>query len=233
MTVPDLSRSSPAPSLVSEAHHGQSRTLSWEDRSSWLDVAAVWKTSLSVLFHPSRTFAGLNYDAGIRGCLTYALVYGSLGQIIGRYWLTVAGILSGVLKGDALTNTVQFAEASLITPIALLVSLFFTAGLVHLILRLLVPGCRPFSATFQVMAYISAATSLLQVIPLLGNLLMPIWALVLSCIGLAAAHQTSKTRAFLALLLPFIVAGLFIAVVLFVLAAMGMLEFLQTIRQPL
>jgi hypothetical protein len=205
----------------------------WQDRFSWLDLGAFWRTSLNILFHPSVTFAAFDYTAGIRSSLVYLLVYGSLGQIMGRYWFALIGIQYGILEGNALTNTMWFARAALFTPFLLLVLLTFTASLVHLILRLLFAARKPFSATFQVMAYASGATSLLNVIPFVGSFLMPIWAIVISCIGLSKAHQTSKTKSFFALLLPVIFVGFIIAATVLLLAVAGVMEFLDPVLQHL
>ena len=75
--------------LQPQPHH----KVDWEARTSWLDLIAFWRTSKNILFRPAVTFTTLNYGAGIRSSLVYLLVYGSLGQIIGRYWFTLLGIM--------------------------------------------------------------------------------------------------------------------------------------------
>ena len=207
--------------------------VDWEARTSWLDLVAFWRTSKNILFHPSVTFSALNYEAGMRSSLVYLLVYGSLGQIIGRYWFTLLGIRYGILEGNALNNTIHFGGTMLLTPIVLLASLFVVASLVHLVLRILRATRRPFTATFQVMAYASGATFLVNVIPFVGRFIMPIWALVLYFIGLVNAHQTSKTRVLFALLLPLVLTALFITGIVLLNAVMHVLDFLEAIQQPL
>ena len=59
---------------------------------------------------------------------------------------------------------------------------------------------------------------------------MVIWALVLYFVGLAKVHQTSKTRVFFALLVPLVLAGLFITgfvLLHIVMHAMDLLEAIQ------
>jgi hypothetical protein len=97
-------------------------------------------------------------------------------------------------------------------------------------LLLLFAAKRSFSATVQVVAYGSGAASLLNVIPILGSFLVPSWALVIWCIGLAKAHQTSKVRTFLALLLPFVLTGLLVFGVILIIAANGVLELIERIH---
>ncbi len=204
--------------------------VEWERRSSWLDLAAFWRTTSNILFHPSATFTALNYNAGIRSSLVFALVYGSLGQLLGRYWFTILGIYFGILEGNALVNTVRFAGAAMTAPVLLLVFVFFTAALVHFSLRLLFASRRSFSATVQVVAYGSGAAPVFNVIPILGSFLVPVWALTVWCIGLAKAHQTSKVRTFLALLLPLALTVLLIMGVVLTIAAVGIVEFLRTVH---
>ena len=115
----------------------------WEERSSWLDLLAFWRTTLEILFSPSKAFSSLNYDGGVRSSLVYALVYGSLGHIVGRYWLTLAGIQYGILEADPLGNSLRFAVTSLFAPILLLIYVLVSASLIHLFLLLLGGSHRP------------------------------------------------------------------------------------------
>jgi len=233
MIYPDEQHVPIAAFTRSERQDEQPRRVKWEARASWLDMAAFWQTTKNILFHPAVTFTTLNYEAGISSSLVYLLVYGSLGQIIGRYWFTLLGIRYGILEGNALSNTIHFGGVVLLTPIMLFASIFIVAGLVHLVLRMLLATQRPFATTFQVMAYASGATSLVNVIPFVGRFIMPIWALVLYFVGLVKAHQTSKTRVFFALLLPLVLAGLFITGIVLLHIAMHVLDFLEAIQQTL
>ena len=204
---PDEKGASVASSVQGVRKSAQSQGVAWEKRSSWLDLAAFWRMSKSILFRPSAIFTALDYESGIGNSLVYLLIYGSLGQIFGRYWTTLLGIHYGTIESNALENTLHFAATILFTPLILLALILVAAGFVHLVLTILLANRRPFSATFQVMAYASGATSLINVIPFLGRMLMPLWALVLYLVGLSKAHHTSKAKVFFALLLPLVIAG--------------------------
>jgi hypothetical protein len=206
--------------------------VDWEMRSSWLDVAAFWRTSKSILFRPSGIFSALNYDSGIGNSLVYLLIYGSLGQIIGRYWLTILGIHYGIEQGGALDNTLHFAGTMVLTPVIFLLLILVAAGLVHLVLRILLATRRPFSATFQVMAYASGAASIVNVIPFLGRIVMPLWALVLYLVGLSKAHHTSKAKVFFAIFLPLVILGFLALGVILSITASHVLKFLQLLDNP-
>lgn len=230
---PEEKGASAASSLPGRPKIVRSPGVDWELRNSWLDVAAFWRTSKSILFHPSAIFAALNYDSGIGNSLVYLLIYGSLGQIIGRYWITILGIHYGIKESNALDNTLHFAATMLLTPVIFLGLILVAAGLVHLILRILLSSRRPFSATFQVMAYASGAASIINVIPILGRIAMPLWALVLYLIGLSKAHHTSKAKVFFALFF-FLVTTCFLALgVILVITVSHVLEFLRVLGNPI
>lgn len=220
-----------APGVEAELQPQPDDKIDWEARTSWLDLVAFWRTSKYILFRPAATFTALNYEAGIRSSMVYLLVYGSLGQTIGRYWFTLLGIRYGILEGNALANTIHFLVGVLLTPIVLLAFVLVVAGLVHLALRILRATRRPFSATFQVMAYASGAISLVNVIPIVGRFIMPVWALVLYFVGLAKAHRTSNTRVFFALLAPLVLAGALVVGIVLLHAVMHVLDFLEAIQQ--
>ena len=221
-TIPFLPPEAP-PAPAEASPRPEDGRLPWETRSSALDLGALWRTTRDILFRPGAAFSSVSYEAGKRSCLLYALIFGSIGQILGIYWLTVAGILGNTIEAGTLENTIWFAGAALLTPLFLLVSLYIAAGLAHVFLNVLRGARRPFSATFQVSAYVTGATSLvnlfpLNLIPVAGSMIIPIWALVLNSIGLARAHQTSTIKALFALLLPLIIL---VGVVLFIVVAVA------------
>jgi len=208
----------------------------WEMRSSALDLGALWRTTRDLLFHPGAAFSSVTYEAGKRSSLLYALIYGSLGQILGIYWLTVAGILGNTIEAGTLENTIWFAGAALLTPLVLVISLYIAAGLAHLFLKVLRGARRPFSATFQVSAYVTGATSLLNLfplnlIPVAGSMVIPVWALILTSVGLARAHQTSTIKAFFALLLPLIILVGIAVLIVAAVATLGLFGMLQALME--
>lgn len=227
----------PATSPAEAPPRPEERRFPWETRTSALDLGALWRTTREILFHPKRAFSSASYDAGSRSALIYALVYGSLGQILAIYWGTLGGILEGTIETGTVETTLLFAGTALLTPVFFLIVLYLGAGLVHLFLKLLRGVRRPFAATFQVAAYVCGATSLVNLLPLsllpvVGGMIISVWALVLNCIGLASAHQTSTARALLALVLPLLLlVGIAVLFALLV-AAVGFLGFIHPMLQP-
>jgi hypothetical protein len=228
-TAIPLQPSLTAVSTAEASSHPGERRFPWETRTSALDPNALWRTTREILFYPKAAFASMRYEAGSSDALIYALIYGSLGQILAIYWGTIAGILDGTIETGTVETTLLFVGAALFTPPCFLILLYLISGVVHLFLRVLRGAHRPFAATLQVVAYVSGATSLVNLLPLsllpvFGGAIVSLWALVLNCIGLGSAHQTSTARALVALLLPLV---LFVGVaILFVLliAATGLLH---------
>lgn len=90
--------------------------------------------------------------------------------------------------------------------------LFAGSGLLHLSFKLL-KGKAPFQGTFRIFAY-SAVANLLSIIPLLGQYLSSIYALVLIMLGGRYVHGLSSLRAVAAPLLPALLAwALFFALI--------------------
>jgi hypothetical protein len=61
---------------------------------------------------------------------------------------------------------------------------------------------RSFEATLRVVSYANGAGNLFYMIPICGWLIAIVYVIVLECIGLTRAHQTTTGKALLAILLP-------------------------------
>jgi hypothetical protein len=91
----------------------------------------------------------------------------------------------------------------LVWPILFVVTLFLGSGVIHLMLMLVQATDRSptgFEGTVKVYAYAQVA-GLASLVPVIGGLAYPIWALVLSVIGYAIVHRTTQGRALAAVLL--------------------------------
>ncbi len=96
---------------------------------------------------------------------------------------------------------VQPLQDFLFAPLILIISLFVSAGVVHLTLMILRGANSGFATTVRVFCFAYGA-QLAVVIPFVGGLTAGIWSVVLAVIGLREAHATTTSRAVLALLLP-------------------------------
>jgi hypothetical protein len=92
-----------------------------------------------------------------------------------------------------------------LTPLLLACGLFIGSGILHLCLMMLGGAHRPFETTFRVVCFSSGATQLFSMIPFCGGYVAGIYNLVLECIGLTRAQETTTGKALLAIFLPMIV----------------------------
>jgi hypothetical protein len=83
--------------------------------------------------------------------------------------------------------------------------LFIGAAIVHLCLMIVGGANKTFETTFRVLAFSQGSTGPLQMIPVCGGLIAGVWGLVVTCIGLARAHETETGRAVFAVFLPLVV----------------------------
>src|SRR5439155_6582447 len=90
----------------------------------------------------------------------------------------------------------------ILLPVCIVIGLFIGAAVVHLCLMLVGGAKQSFETTFRVLAFSQGSTGLLQLIPICGGLIAGVWGLVVSCIGLARAHETETGRAVFAVFLP-------------------------------
>jgi hypothetical protein len=83
--------------------------------------------------------------------------------------------------------------------------LFIGSALLHVCLMLVGGANRPFETTFRVACFTAGAANLFSMIPMCGGLIAAVYTIVLECIGLSRAHQTTTGKALMAIFLPLIV----------------------------
>lgn len=179
--------------------------LPWEQPG--LGVFQAFGQTLAMLFgSPRKAFERMQVTGAFGRPLVFAIVVGWIAVLAGTFWnLLLRGWVqefvpwAGERWGDisAVARIVGAMTAPLWLPIGLLVG----ACITHLFLILVGGAKRGFAATFRVQCY-AGATMLLAVIPACGQVVGLVWSLVLSVIGLSAAHRISTGKAALAVLLP-------------------------------
>jgi hypothetical protein len=185
-------------------------------------VAAFAQTWRGAALHPRPFFASLPpRDTG--AAVLYYLIIGITAAALQLFWQVVlppmdAGWLGIPDPAARLSPLVNF----LLSPLYLLGSLLLAAGATHLLVLMLVPQQQGFATTVRVFAY-AYSPALLAVIPRLGPLVGFVWMIVLAVVGLREAHRTSTGRAATAVLLPLVVAVVFVAVAAMLLAASAVL----------
>jgi hypothetical protein len=202
--------------------------LPWEHRQERGFANAFIETLAMVLTKPDLAFRTMKTEGGLAEPLIYALIGGCVGGIVSlllSLGLQSMGLFTG--QRDAFTAMagmgVGMIALIVLVPVFILIGLFIAAAIVHLCLMIVGGANKSFETTFRVLAFSHGSTGPLQIIPVCGGLIAGVWALVVNCIGLARAHETTTGRATLAVLLPVIVCcgGGLLVLFLFMFGALG------------
>ncbi len=184
--------------------------LPWEHRQERGFANAFIETLAMVLTKPDLAFRTMKTEGGLAEPLIYALIGGCVGGIVSlllSLGLQSMGLFAG--QRDAFSALAGLGIGSIaaivLVPVFIVIMLFIGAAIVHLCLMIVGGANKSLETTFRVLAFSQGSTGPLQIIPVCGGLIAGVWALVVNCIGLARAHETTTGRAVLAILLPLIV----------------------------
>jgi hypothetical protein len=180
----------------------------WEDLEGLGFFQAFLTTLKDVLFSPAQFYRRMPTRGEFRSPLIFGLILGVLGGVLGLAWQQVFMLRVGQFREIAPTHLVGITIA---LPLIVLVSLYIWSAIVHLCLTMVGGNRRGFEATFRVIAY-SWSTQILALIPFVGSLIIPLYALVIEVIGLRESHGIGTGRAVLAVFLPFIAIAVFFVV---------------------
>jgi hypothetical protein len=196
---------SPTPDVAAVAPVG----LPWDRRQELGLFPAFVETLKLVLLSPTTAFSAMKTEGGLSEPLIYAVIGGSVGFIVNFLFsllLSSFGFM-GNRNGLAGILNVGIGAVALVIFIPILITLGFFIGsaILHLCLILVGGARRPFETTFRVVCFGAGSAYPLMILPICGGLISGIWCIVVQCIGLTRAHQTTTGRALLAILLPIIV----------------------------
>lgn len=179
-------------------------------------VVRAWKESV---FTPVRFFPQLGHEQRLAPSLWYYIAVGLIASGITLFWRMVfpaAHLSYHLARMSGALEQARPLQDFLLAPLILIVSLFISAGIVHLTLMMLRGATNGFATTVRVFCFAYGA-QLAVVIPFVGGIIAGIWGLVLAVIGLREAHATTTARAALALLLPLfllMLLGMMVAVLM-------------------
>jgi hypothetical protein len=195
---------------------------SWEQR----ETLGIWKaliaTVKAVLLEPARTFATMKRDGGLGAPLVYLLLAGGGGLAMSYlYNALIQGVMFGVAgaasnSGSGPSPMAQLGIGAGLTfgmaiifivgaPIIAVIIAFVWGLLAHLGLMMFKGANQRFETTMRVTCYSLGSGWALAVIPVCGSMVGGFWAIVVMCIGLGKAHDTSTGKGVAAGLTPFIV----------------------------
>jgi hypothetical protein len=196
-----------APVLPAAAGTG----LPWERRSE-LGFGRAWFETVSLLItKPSDAFGMMRPEGGFTDPVVFALIGGCAGSIVSLIFQGLFQSIPGFSSRNALFDLGGLGPWGLILiyaalmPILLIVGLFVGSGVLHLCLMLVGGANRSFETTFRVACYTMGSANLFSMVPICGGVVAMVYQIVLECIGLSRAHQTTTGKALMAILLPLIV----------------------------
>lgn len=203
---------------------------SGEERFPWppaerdSSVAAFGQTWKAATFDPGAFFRRVPRDRDTGPALLYYLIIGVLVAGAGLFWDSLS-LFTGRMDDSALAaaemgfDAVSPLTAFLLTPAVLLVLLYISAGITHVVLAVLGGARHGFGATLRVFCY-GYSPGLFGIVPVLGGIVGSIWMVVLLIIGLREAHEADGWKSAVAVLLPFaLLLGLMFMAILFIVAA--------------
>jgi hypothetical protein len=183
---------------------GGASSMPWEDAGG--DIGAMISTVQAILSSPQEAFARLRPD-GLRLALGYFFTTNLLiGFLLA---LLVGGVLALLFGNQSLAIPgIGAAIAVAYVVIAGSISLGLYALILHGLLKVVGGANKSLKTTFQVLAYCGGAANLVALIPCV-NFLTFLIAFYSMPVGLAAAHETSLAKSYIALVLYIVLAFLF------------------------
>lgn len=187
-------------------------------------AAEAWgRTWAGASLAPRRFFASMPESGSLGPALLY---YFSIGiPVAGAqlFWTMVrGGADEAATTADGLTAWGPLVEF-LISPIYLVISLFLSAGVVHLLLKLFGGAGGGYDRTTRVFAF-AYSPQILGIIPWAGTIVGFVWMVVVAIAGLREAHQTTLRRAAAAVIIPLMIALAFVAVAELIVRTGGLLD---------
>jgi hypothetical protein len=187
---------------VSEDKQG----IPWE--SSAGVIGGFFKTTKEILFSPTQFFKKLNTGKGYWAPLLYAVISGIIGFGAALFWIWLLFAQWIPFEKFIPLEYVTFSILGILIPMPFqfALTLFIGSGITHLCLMMVRGNQEGFRMTFRAICY-SWAGNLFGIIPFIGMLIVSIYVLILTIIGIREGHGISTGRAALAVFLPVIVAG--------------------------
>ena len=197
-------------------HEAPGRTgCPWENRGNVGWVGGMLQTIRGCLMEPSEMFSRMETRGDMASPLLFVVILGSVGGLFSIVWQNLFQSILGTSPQPAMPAIVQhlsIVAGLIIVPVIIVMSMFISAGILHLCLLMLGAADEGFEATFRTVCYASGSTALLAVVPFCGSIVGGIWNMVITIIGLHKMHEAPLGRVVVAYFLPLIVCcGLVVA----------------------
>jgi hypothetical protein len=202
----------PEPAAVGPAEADPARPgLPWDYRKEIGFARALVQTAWMILVSPAEAFARMRITGPVAGPLLYNMIGGWIGAVASATYLVLTlrvqpppTNLSGPKALFYLPPSMALRELEVVIvigPIIVTVTTLIASAIAHLLLMLAGGANRDFHVTLRVLCFTYGSAQLLQLIPVCGNFMTPVWMLVCSIVGLAVAHGTTAGRSATAMIL--------------------------------
>lgn len=181
----------------------------WERRKQLGMFSALVETVRQVLSTPVATFKAMQREGGVSTPLFFYLIVTTLAT-----WAAMAYQLAVIMMnpeamlgplGKSLSTSsligIQILSMAL-APMLLTLVAYCAAGIFHLVFQLLGGGGQSFEVTFRAYCYAVAPASVFRLIPICGDFLFFIAALVLLIFSFREVLRVDGARATIGVLLP-------------------------------
>lgn len=206
--LPQASGSILPPALPEEAPEEQPEPA-WERRSQLGTLPALVQSVRQVLSVPVATFKAMKREGGLATPLFYFVIVSTLTSWVAMgYQLAVVlmnpeATLGPLAKNLTTTSIIGVQIVSMaLVPILIVATAFCAAGILHLVFLLLGTSGQSFEVVFRSYCYAVAPASVFRLIPLCGDILFFVTALVLLIFALRETLRVDGVRATIGVVLP-------------------------------
>ena len=206
--------------------------LPWEHRQQ-LGLFKAWFDTVSMLIaKPGEAFTIMRPEGGLTDPLIFGMIGGCAGTIVSILFQGLFQSIPGISTGHNAFESFGLGLwgflliYAVLTPLLMIMGFFIGGGILHLCLMLVGGANRPFETTFRVVCFTVGSANLFSMVPICGGLIALVYHIVLECIGLSRAHQTTTGKAVMAVLLPIIVCcGIWALLLFLIIGGSGALKF--------
>ncbi len=212
---------------TSEENDETSRTP-WERRDGSFP-ADLFRSWMQAMTQPGEFFRSLDPDISLARPLIFYLVFSVFGSAASTLsWLAIFGDTNReafMVPGmEGFSVNAYMWMNFFFSPFLALITLLVYVGLVHVGVRMFVPGGQPIGVTTRTLCYV-AAPLVLAIVPIIGWGVSSLWMVTLAIIGIQKTNRTTFGRAFAAVIVPpfvltmvltmiFVLLGVFLAMVI-------------------
>jgi hypothetical protein len=208
--LPPATRSLVPPALPQQSADAEMAVEpAWERRKQLGAFSALVETVRQVLATPVATFKAMKREGGQATPLFFYLLVTTFATWAAiAYQLTfimmnpeaILGPLAKSLDSASIIGIHVFLMALL--PMLLILVAYCAAGIFHLVFQLLGSSSQPFEVTFRAYCYAVAPASVFRLIPICGDVLFFIAALVLLVLSFRETLRVDGARATIGVMVP-------------------------------